>query len=99
MKAVRLTALSVFLALSFALVETDSLRARPSGDPQADSRVSRKDPFESLVAREQMRSSVIIDRPGGIAGLVVNSLRVSGIVKSSRDLIAVVTNPSGRTSF
>src|SRR5882672_11776629 len=62
-------------------------------------KVARRDPFESLVARQAAaaRNSAIL--PPGKAGLQVATLRVDGIVKSNNGMIAVVTNPQSRTYF
>src|SRR5580704_5843405 len=60
---------------------------------------TRHDPFESLLARGQAKPEMRGDAPAGIPGLVVSSLRLNGVVKSSQGLIAVVTNSMGRTYF
>jgi Tfp pilus assembly protein PilP len=58
---------------------------------------NRRDPFESLLRERASRA--IVDRPAGTFGLVIDTLRVNGIVKSPKGLIAVVTNSTGRTYF
>ncbi len=66
---------------------------------QTNSASTRHDPFESLLTRGQARPNAIGDAPAGIPGLVVNSLRLNGVVKAPQGLIAVVTNSMGRTYF
>lgn len=63
------------------------------------SKVARRDPFESLVARQAAANKGAANLPPGKAGLQVSTLRVDGIVKASNGMIAVVTNPQSRTYF
>ncbi|MGA2098149.1 MAG: pilus assembly protein PilP [Candidatus Acidiferrum sp.] len=60
---------------------------------------SRRDPFESLVMRQQAAAHQQAILPPGKAGLQVSTLRLDGIVKSPNGMIAVVTNPQARTYF
>src|SRR5579859_2850448 len=62
-------------------------------------KVARRDPFESLVARNAAAAKGAALLPPGKAGLQVSTLRVDGIVKASNGMIAVVTNPQSRTYF
>jgi Tfp pilus assembly protein PilP len=62
-------------------------------------KVTRRDPFESLVGREKAQAEAAKNLPPGKAGLQVASLRLDGIVKSPNGMIAVVTNPQSRTYF
>jgi type IV pilus assembly protein PilP len=59
----------------------------------------RRDPFESLVARQQAQAKVAQNLPPGKAGLQVSTLRLDGIVRAPNGMIAVVTNPQARTYF
>jgi hypothetical protein len=63
----------------------------------AEGKFARRDPFESLVNRQQAGSAKNL--PPGKAGLQVSTLRLDGIVKSSNGMIAVVSNPQLRTYF
>lgn len=63
----------------------------------AEAKLARRDPFESLVARQQAGGSKNL--PPGKAGLQVSTLRLDGIVRSSNGMIAVVSNPQARTYF
>ena len=60
---------------------------------------ARRDPFESLVARQQSQKNDALKLPPGKAGLQVSTLRLDGIVKAPNGMIAVVTNPQARTYF
>ncbi len=62
-------------------------------------KVARRDPFESLVSRQQAADNAAKNLPPGKAGLQVATLRVDGIVKANTGMIAVVTNPQSRTYF
>ena len=58
---------------------------------------NKRDPVNSLLRERASRTSV--DRPAGTFGLVIGTLRVNGIVKSPKGLMAIVTNSMGRTYF
>jgi Tfp pilus assembly protein PilP len=60
---------------------------------------ARRDPFESLVSRQQNAANAAKLLPPGKAGLQVSTLRLDGIVKAPNGMIAVVTNPQARTYF
>src|SRR5215471_4642412 len=47
------------------------------------SKVARRDPFESLISRQQAAARNAVNLPPGKAGLQVSTLRVDGIVKSN----------------
>lgn len=71
----------------------------PAGNAQAAKPAVRRDPFESLVARQEAAAKGGQNLPPGKAGLQVGTLRVDGIVKANSGMIAVVTNPQARTYF
>jgi len=64
-----------------------------------EERSARRDPFESLVMRQQAQKAAAAVLPPGKAGLQVSTLRLDGIVKAPNGMIAVVTNPQARTYF
>lgn len=64
-----------------------------------EERAARRDPFESLVMRQQAQKAAAAVLPPGKAGLQVSTLRLDGIVKAPNGMIAVVTNPQARTYF
>jgi Tfp pilus assembly protein PilP len=71
---------------------------KPSEGTDA-AKVARRDPFESLISRQQAAANAAKNLPPGKAGLQVSTLRVDGIVKANSGMIAVVTNPQARTYF
>jgi Tfp pilus assembly protein PilP len=64
---------------------------------ESEVRMARRDPFESLVGRQQGKGAPNL--PPGKAGLQVSTLRLDGIVKAPNGMIAVVSNPQSRTYF
>jgi Tfp pilus assembly protein PilP len=66
---------------------------------ESEARVARRDPFESLVGRQQAQDALAKNLPPGKAGLQVGTLRLDGIVRSPNGMIAVVANPQQRTYF
>jgi type IV pilus assembly protein PilP len=71
----------------------------PDAPKEGEERSGRRDPFESLVARQQAQSNAGKNLPPGKAGLQVGTLRLDGVVKAPNGMIAVVTNPQARTYF
>ena len=65
----------------------------------SEQKISRRDPFESLIGRKQAQDALAKNLPPGKAGLQVGTLRLDGIVKSANGMIAVVANPQQRTYF
>jgi hypothetical protein len=59
----------------------------------------RRDPFRPLVSLTQTGPAIPANLPPGIAGLMVSTLRVDGIVRAPNGMLAVVTNPQSRTYF
>ncbi len=80
-------------------------KAKPAGSATTSAsavdkepKVAKRDPFESLVGREQSGGKTG-PLPAGKAGLQVNTLRLDGIVRAPTGMIAVVSNPQSRTYF
>jgi len=73
--------------------------ARASAPAEAEAKVARRDPFESLVGRQKAAADAAKNLPPGKAGLQVSTLRLDGVVKAPNGMIAVVTNPQSRTYF
>jgi Tfp pilus assembly protein PilP len=71
----------------------------PDAPKEGQEKGARRDPFESLVARQQAQKNATAALPPGKAGLQVSTLRLDGIVKAPNGMIAVVTNPQARTYF
>jgi hypothetical protein len=70
-----------------------------TGGLTAETRIARRDPFESLVGRESGGGGPSGPLPAGKAGLQVSTLRLDGVVKAPNGMIAVVSNPQSRTYF
>jgi Tfp pilus assembly protein PilP len=66
---------------------------------ESEQRIARRDPFESLVGRQQAQDALAKNLPPGKAGLQVGTLRLDGIVRAPNGMIAVVANPQQRTYF
>ena len=66
---------------------------------ESEQRIARRDPFESLVGRQQAQDAMAKNLPPGKAGLQIGTLRLDGIVRSPNGMIAVVANPQQRTYF
>ena len=66
---------------------------------ESEVKVARRDPFESLVSRQQAQDALAKSLPPGKAGLQVGTLRLDGIVRAPNGMIAVVANPQQRTYF
>ena len=80
-----------------------STAAKPAATPDpaaaTETKVARRDPFESLTSRQEQAARTTANLPPGKAGLQVSTLRLDGIVRSPNGMIAVVTNPQSRTYF
>ena len=66
---------------------------------EGEGKAARRDPFESLVMRQQAAGRASTNLPPGIAGLQVSTLKLDGVVKAPNGMIAVVSNPQARTYF
>ena len=66
---------------------------------ESEQRIARRDPFESLVGRQQAADALAKNLPPGKAGLQITTLRLDGIVRAPNGMIAVVANPQQRTYF
>jgi Tfp pilus assembly protein PilP len=71
----------------------------PAAPAESEIKQARRDPFESLVSRQQNQANANKNLPPGKAGLQVSTLRLDGIVKAPNGMIAVVSNPQARTYF
>jgi Tfp pilus assembly protein PilP len=65
---------------------------------ESEVKLARRDPFESLVNRQQKQANQT-QAIAGKPGLVIGTLRLDGIVKAPNGMIAVVSNPQARTYF
>ncbi|MCU1243561.1 MAG: hypothetical protein JWO71_4287 [Candidatus Acidoferrum typicum] len=72
--------------------------AASSTGQDKETKVAKRDPFESFVGREH-GGGPTGPMPPGKAGLQVSTLRLDGIVRAPSGMIAVVSNPQSRTYF
>lgn len=78
---------------------TPAANPNASGTKESETRVARRDPFESMVGRGNTGGAPTGPLPPGKAGLQVSTLRLDGIVRAPSGMIAVVSNPQARTYF
>jgi Tfp pilus assembly protein PilP len=81
--------------------KTPKPSASTTSSPSAaekETKIAKRDPFESMIGREQGGGKTG-PLPPGKAGLQVNTLRLDGIVRAPNGMIAVVSNPQSRTYF
>jgi Tfp pilus assembly protein PilP len=75
--------------------------AKPPAEKPAEEKVSvaRRDPFDSLLTKARAGNAPPENLPPGKAGLVVETLRIDGIVRSPNGMIAIVSNSQQRVYF
>ncbi len=73
--------------------------SKPARGAESETRVARRDPFESLIGRKRSAGGQTGPLPPGKAGLQVGTLRLDGVVRAPNGMICVVTNPQSRTYF
>jgi hypothetical protein len=71
----------------------------PVEKPAAEKPVVRRDPFDTLLTKARPSNSPPENLPPGKAGLIVETLRINGIVHSANGMIAVVSNSQQRVYF
>ena len=67
--------------------------------PGTEKAVVRRDPFDTLLTKARPGNAPPENLPPGKAGLMVETLRINGIVHSPNGMIAVVSNPINRVYF
>jgi hypothetical protein len=67
--------------------------------PAADKSPVRRDPFDTLLTKARAGNAAPENLPPGKAGLMVDSLRIDGIVRSPNGMIAIVSNSQQRVYF
>ena len=70
--------------------------AKPAAEKPA---VARRDPFDTLLTKARPGNAAPENLPPGKAGLIVETLRIDGIVHSPNAMIAIVSNPQQRVYF
>ena len=71
----------------------------PHVKPVSVSTPGRRDPFVALLSQNQGGAKNPDNLPPGKAGLMVDSLRIDGIVAGPNGMIAIVSNPQERVYF
>jgi hypothetical protein len=75
--------------------------AKSPAEKPADEKVSvvRRDPFDTLLTKARAGNAPPENLPPGKAGLIVETLRIDGIVHSPNGMIAIVSNSQQRVYF
>jgi Tfp pilus assembly protein PilP len=73
--------------------------AKPVEKPAEEKPVVRRDPFDTLLTKARASNAPPENLPPGKAGLVVDTLRINGIVHSPGGMIAIVSNSQQRVYF
>jgi hypothetical protein len=74
--------------------------AKPSVEKPAEQKTAvRRDPFDTLLTKARAGNAPPENLPPGKAGLIVDTLRIGGIVHSPNGMIAIVSNPQQRVYF
>ena len=74
---------------------------KPSAKKPAEEKVSvvRRDPFDTLLTKARSGDAPPENLPPGKAGLIIDTLRIDGIVRSPNGTIAIVSNSQQRVYF
>jgi Tfp pilus assembly protein PilP len=79
---------------------TPAPAAPPVEKPAEEKPVVRRDPFDTLLTKARTGGNATPENlPPGKAGLVVETLRIDGIVHSPNGMIAIVSNSQQRVYF
>lgn len=74
--------------------------AKPPVEKAAEEKpVVRRDPFDTLLTKARASNAPPENLPPGKAGLVVDTLRINGIVHSPNGMVAIVSNSQQRVYF
>src|SRR3984893_9516623 len=71
----------------------------PVEKPAAEKAVVRRDPFDTLLTKARPSNAPPENLPPGKAGLIIETLRINGIVHSDNGMLAVVSNAQQRVYF
>jgi len=71
----------------------------PAEKPAEEKATVRRDPFDTLLTKARAGNAPPENLPPGKAGLIVDTLRINGIVHSPNGMIAVVSNAQQRVYF
>jgi hypothetical protein len=71
----------------------------PAEKPAEEKPTVRRDPFDTLLTKARASNAPPENLPPGKAGLIVDTLRINGIVQSPNGMIAIVSNSQQRVYF
>jgi len=71
----------------------------PLVKPAEEKPVVRRDPFDTLLTKARQGNATPENLPPGKAGLIVETLRINGIVRGPNGMIAIVSNAQQRVYF
>ena len=71
----------------------------PAAKPAEEKPLVRRDPFDALLTKARASNAPPENLPPGKAGLIVETLRIDGIVRSASGMIAIVSNSQNRVYF
>jgi Tfp pilus assembly protein PilP len=71
----------------------------PVEKPAEEKTVARRDPFDTLLTKARPGNAPPENLPPGKAGLIVDLLRIDGIVHGPNGMIAIVSNSQQRVYF
>ena len=74
-------------------------KAPDAAKPAEEKPVVKRDPFDALLTKPTNASATPENLPPGKAGLIVDTLRIDGIVRSPGGMIAIVSNSQQRVYF
>src|SRR5579863_2696786 len=78
----------------------DAASGKPPAEKLAEEKaVVRRDPFDTLLTKARAGDAPPTNLPPGKAGLIVETLRIDGIVHSPSGMIAIVSNAQQRVYF
>jgi hypothetical protein len=72
---------------------------KPGDKPAEEKAASRRDPFDTLLTKARAGNAPPENLPPGKAGLIIDTLRIDGIVHSPNGTIAIVSNAQQRVYF
>jgi hypothetical protein len=76
-----------------------NVAAAGSAKPPVEKPLVKRDPFDALLTKARASSAPPENLPPGKAGLIVDTLRIDGIVRSAGGMIAIVSNSQQRVYF
>lgn len=80
--------------------EKEEVAAKLSAEKPAEEKpVVRRDPFDTLLTKARASNAPPENLPPGKAGLIVDTLRINGIVHGPGGMIAIVSNSQQRVYF